>query len=375
MTSVANIPWSTPLNTTVNADGTRTVTTGPGSYLTFDKDGKMVGSTSPAVPQIQNIPFLVKRGIKLKRATDIVEIEQQWLIDDIIPDMQMTAIVSMPGIGKSTFANALLAHFSKDYPVIMLTNEDSESNIRKQFRGFGGTLPNFYVEDSEADDIPWMLHDSKALEETIVDIKPRLICIDSLFTHLGGTVDSNQHAKIAPLLVNLRKLSNKYCPIIVIHHDNKSLSIDPMKRAAGSQGIAATFRHNIRIDPHPDDESIRVVSVFKTNVGDPNAMSLQYTISPFKWFTERSPLTARELVDGEVIEKGRQAQSVKFENAKAFIVAQLQSGSRLADEVMTQAVTQQGFSESMMKRAKLALGVHSRKTNDVWYWDYVRKNI
>lgn len=110
---VANLPWSTPLNTTVNADGSRTVTLGDGSATTYDSNDRMIASTRPPILKAQNIPLPVKRGIKLKRATGIVEIEQKWLIDDIISDMQMTAIVSMPGIGKSTFANALLLTFPK----------------------------------------------------------------------------------------------------------------------------------------------------------------------------------------------------------------------------------------------------------------------
>jgi AAA domain len=233
-------------------------------------------------------------GLKLKRGDGIVDKEQNWLVPSFLPDDTLIVVAGQVGLGKTTaclswgasITNGRTPIIGDGYEprnVLMLSNEDSEAQIRRIFTRLDGNLSRLYVEDEDSD-LPWNLGDIPALEAHIAELKPALVIIDSLTTHKPSKCDLNAHGDVAPMLVALRKLAAKYgCAIVCVHHTNKSQSTDPLVKISGSIGISATARHVILVAQHPDDPDLRVAAIAKTNLVKQGAPGYVFRLAPFAW--------------------------------------------------------------------------------------------
>ena len=247
-------------------------------------------------------------GLKLKRGTEIADREQRWLVQDFLPDDSLIVVAGQVGLGKTTACMDWAASITNGRVpilggkrearnVLVLSNEDSEAQLRRIFVRLGGNLSRLYVEDEDSD-LPWGLGDLPALEAHIVELQPALVIIDSLTTHKPSKVDLNSHGDVVPMLVGLRKLASQHsCAIGVIHHTNKALTSDPLAKISGSIGISATARHVILVAQHPEDENIRVAAIAKTNLCKPGAQSYQFRLDPFGWHGG-TELRAADLLQG-----------------------------------------------------------------------------
>jgi hypothetical protein len=325
---------------------------------------------------LSTLPFNLQtaKGIKLIHGPDIEDIPQEWIISDIIPDKTLTGIYGMSGIGKTTFAVGLAVHLSKCGHVLILTNEDGPSHIRSMFKTMKGNISNLYVEDSATEDMPWLLNDCVSVEKTLIEMKPKIVVIDSFYSHTPSKTDSNKHDDVAPLLVPLRKLANKYCPFLLIHHDNKSRAGSPMQKAGGSHGIVATIRHNVRVTQHAENADMRVVTVFNSNVGKTNVPALQFQLNPFTWSSERVNITAEEAIQqAEPIQYVSQTNNMKT-MAMSFLAKEVSDGPKLAKELIERAETLLQINYATLNRARVALGIESNKNPDgVNVWSYPQK--
>jgi putative DNA primase/helicase len=233
-------------------------------------------------------------GLKLKCGTDIVEREQSWLVPFFVPGDTLIVVAGQVGLGKTTACLSLGASITNGQTpiiggkceprnVLMLSNEDSEAQIRRIFMRLGGNLSRLYVEDEDSDR-PWGLGNIPALEVHIAGLKPALVIIDSLTTHKPSKCDLNAHGDVAPMLVALRKLAAKFdCAIICIHHTNKSQTSDPLAKIGGSIGISATARHVILVGPHSEDANARVAVIVKSNLVKQDAPGYIFRLDPFTW--------------------------------------------------------------------------------------------
>jgi hypothetical protein len=248
-------------------------------------------------------------GLKLKRGSDIADRDQHWLVADFLPDDSLIVVAGQVGLGKTTACMDWAASITSGrVPIIggerearnvlMLSNEDSEAQLRRIFTRLGGDLSRLYVEDEESD-LPWGLGDIPALEAHIVKLTPALVIIDSLTTHKPSKVDLNSHGDVAPMLVALRKLAATHgCAVVVIHHTNKAQTNDPLAKISGSIGISATARHVILVAQHPEDANIRVAAIVKSNLTKPGAQSYQFKLDPFAW-NGTTELRAADLLQGQ----------------------------------------------------------------------------
>jgi AAA domain len=325
------------------------------------------------------LPNAFRKGIKLVRAADVPDIEQKWIIENIIADETLTGVLGDPGVGKTTFVLGVLAWLSKDHNVVMLTNEDNATDIRRTFKRLGGNLDNLLLEDANSDEMPWLMDNCAALEDVAKEHKPRIIAIDSLYSHAPTKADLNKHGDVAPMLIQIRKLANIYCPIILIHHDNKSNTTNSLKKSGASNGIVGTIRHNVRVHEHPDNSNVRVVAVFKTNIGKKDVLSLQFSIDPFEWDRERSELSDKDLLRANNIEGHGQEESPskQIDKARSFLIEELKNGPRLASDLEERAQYLHGISKDTLGRAKRALLVESVKESNVgpWMWRYAAAQV
>lgn len=234
------------------------------------------------------------RGLKLKKGTDIEARVQGFLVPEFIPDDTLTVLAGAVGVGKTTASLSWAADITngktpviggKCEPanVLMLTNEDSEAQVQRTFLRLGGDLSRLYVEDDDSD-WPWNIGHLPALEARIEELKPTLVIIDSLTTHVPLKTNMDSHGDMAPLLVGLRRIATRYsCVICLIHHTNKAQTDNPITKISGTVGIPATARHVLLCAADPEDATRRIVAIAKTNLVRPGAPSYKFRLDPFAW--------------------------------------------------------------------------------------------
>ena len=304
-------------------------------------------------------------GLKLKRGTEIVDREQHWLVTDFLPDDSLILVAGQVGLGKTTACMDWAASITngrvpiiggkrETSNVLMLSNEDSEAQLRRIFTRLGGDLSRLFVED-ENSDLPWGLSNIPALETHIFELRPALVIIDSLTTHKPSGTDLNSHGDVAPMLVALRKLAATYgCAIVVIHHTNKMQTGDPLAKISGSIGITATARHVILIAQHPEDENSRVAAIAKTNLVRPDAPGYRFCLNPFGWHGE-TDLRASDLLQ---VPFSPQLAAEKTTEAETFLRDALKDGHREDSVALArQALTGYGIKNRTLQRAARSLGI------------------
>jgi hypothetical protein len=232
--------------------------------------------------------------LHLLKGTEIVEQEQPMILADHLPDHTAVTINARPGDGKTTCALLICADLSAGKTpytgtpcaprnVLVMSNEDSPSRIRRLFSAAGGDVNRLRVEN--CDDL-WQLTDLPRFEEAISANTIGVAVIDSLASHSGKS-DLNSHQDTMQLLVPLRALAEKYrCLFLVIHHLNKSLSADHIAKVAGSVGIIAAFRHNLHVCVDPENPELRLLVNGKSNLIAPNAPALRFKLFPVGWAGE-----------------------------------------------------------------------------------------
>jgi RecA-family ATPase len=113
----------------------------------------------------------------LKRGDGIVDKEQNWLVSSFLPADTLIVVAGQVGLGKTTACMSWGASITNDRTpitgerceprnVLMLSNENSEAQIRRTFMRVGGNLSRLYVEDEDSD-LPWDLGHIPALEAHI----------------------------------------------------------------------------------------------------------------------------------------------------------------------------------------------------------------
>jgi len=305
-------------------------------------------------------PLAPDDGLKLKGGTDIVEREQHWIIPDFLPDETLVLVAGKPGIGKTSGCSSWAAALSRGrLPVLgtnceprnvmILSNEDSEAHLRKLFTEMGGDLSRLWVEDEDSD-VPWQLGNLAALEARIVEHQIGLVIIDSLSTHKVSGKDLNSPGDMAPMLVPLRQLANRCrCLIVLIHHENKAKTTDPMEKISGSLAIVACARHAIVIGQHPENQDIRVAAVVKSNLTLPGKANYEFQLVPFQW-KGRTELQAGDLLL-QPDEGGRPA------DAEAFLRQALESGPEDAAKLRQLAESGYGIKVWTLQRAATKLEI------------------
>src|SRR5262249_7106756 len=127
-------------------------------------------------------------------------------------------------------------------------------------------------------------------------------------------------------------------------------------RGLGSVGLIAAARVAWLLGHHPSGEGRRVLTMTKTNLGEPPpAKIFRVTGRRLQWEAEASWLTAED-----VHAAGEPTQA-------EWLWAQLARGPKKAKDVVSEALVL-GLSERTLRRAKAAAQVVSRQYAGHWYW-------
>jgi DNA-binding PadR family transcriptional regulator len=170
-----------------------------------------------------------------------------WIFPGIIPSRGVFVIGGHAGTGKTTFAY--------DAAVSLLLQEEflGEKPVKqgKVLIVSGDELPCFTQDKLIDRGMPldnkdweiilnWDISQWEMLEETIADLRPALVIIDSFSSiHRDPAFDENS-AQAKSTIYDLEALTNSYnCGCILIHHLSKSKENKGVAKLRGSSAIAA----------------------------------------------------------------------------------------------------------------------------------------
>lgn len=288
----------------------------------------------------------------------------EWLWQDRIPLGEVTIFDGDPATNKSSFTLDIAARVSigREMPdgspgvrggVVLIQAEDSlNKTVPLRAQAAGADLGRIAVIEEAT--IP---DDLSKIEKTVMAVNAKLIIIDPLMCFIDA--NANKEQAIRRALAPLRKLADRHnIAIAVVRHLNKSGGSNALYRGGGSIAIAATVRSGFLIGPSPDDEYLRVLAQYKSNLG-PKAPSLLFEPVGadggfrIEWRGECAYNAA------DLLTKPKNTRSAT-DSAVELLLESLADGPVEANEIRKQAVAV-GISLRTLERAKSELEVVSKR--------------
>lgn len=211
----------------------------------------------------------------------------------------------------------------------------------------------------------------------VCEKEAKLVVIDPLMAHLGGSIDSWKDQTVRQALAPLHRMAEQTgTAVLVIAHLNKGQSTDALQRLGGSIGIPAAARSVLLLGRDPDEaeDDRRVLAQVKSNVG-PLAPSLAFVIEQV--VLERPRVEAARITElgtsphwaADLLALERPVRGARIAEAVAFLERELMDGAKSARELSERA-RQLEIAEQTLKRARNQLGVESRKSDfgGGWTW-------
>jgi hypothetical protein len=326
------------------------------------------------------LPYAPKN---LRRRPDLIPLSSveakpvPWLWRPYLAYGMLNMLSGEPGCGKTFIALALAAALTvgkipllgdpcRPHDVVYLSQENSpEYVIRPRFDSLEGDPARLHVlqgavtgEGPKARREGVRLSDVALLESAIEQTKARFLVVDPIQSYLGGEVDMHRSNETRPVLDGLAALAQKYgvC-LLILRHFAKSTSGSAINRGLGSIDLTGAARTELHAGQRDDQWAIAHA---KTNIGE-TGVSIGYEIKKdpltFRWTGETS-LTANDLAGaGGMSEEDRDG----LKEAIQFLEDMLKmAGPKLSNEILYEA-KENGYSQAMMRRAKIKLGVKTRK--------------
>lgn len=290
-----------------------------------------------------------------------------------------------PGCGKTWLALAFAAALTvgkvpfsgeacRPHDVVYLSVENSPQYVvRPRFDILEGDANRLHVlqgavtgEGPKARREGVRLSDIPLLESALKQTGAQFLVVDPIQSYLGHDVDMHRSNETRPILDSLTKLAEKYnACFLILRHFAKSAAGSPINRGLGSIDVTAAARTELHAGKC-DDQS--VMALAKTNIGElAKSIGYETNAGAFRWTGETS-ITANDLgASGGMSEEDRDAAS----EASQCLADMLRGGPKLSSEVLSE-MKELGVSERSVRRAKLKLGVKTRKRAGqrygLWEW-------
>jgi hypothetical protein len=302
-----------------------------------------------------------------------------WLWQPYLAYGMINLLSGEPGCGKTFLALAFAAALTtgripylgepcRPHDVVYLSIENSpEYVVRPRFDSLEGDANRLHVlqgavtgEGPKARREGVRLSDIPLLESALKQTNARFLVVDPIQSYLGGEVDMHRSNETRPILDGLAALAQKYrvC-LLILRHFAKSPSGSPINRGLGSIDITGAARTELHAGKR-DQQSAMVHA--KTNIGElGESIGFEIKAGIFRW-TGATTISALDLAASGMAEEDRDA----INEAAQYLDDTLKGGPKPAGEIFSEA-KDLGFSTSTIRRAKLRLGVKSRKKSGEKY--------
>jgi hypothetical protein len=206
----------------------------------------------------------------VRRFADIQPRTSTWLLNDLLPDDDLTVFIGEEGIGKGLFAATVIARVTKagHNVLIIATEDDFERVLRPRLDVAGADVSRCITMLADVDTLqgqPNLPHNRLEVEAVINEYKVRLVYIDPWVSSVSGglRLQNTQDARSAidPLLAMARAT---HCSVLAVAHPNRGEG-DLRARV----GLSAVLRQAARLllfalEP-PDDDTRLIVGIEKAN--------------------------------------------------------------------------------------------------------------
>jgi putative DNA primase/helicase len=208
--------------------------------------------------------------------------------------------------------------------------------------------------------------------EIMLESRPEigLFTVDPFLAALSAGVDSYKDQSVRPVLARLARIAMKFdvC-VVLIRHVSKRGGPNAITAGGGSIGIIGQARIGLLVDKHPEDESLSVLAVSKSNIG-PKPSSLSFRKEPMllrNQETHEAIETCRIVWTGPVGVSADDLVVSRFEggwpgeDARSWLREALADGVEHERKAVVEAALAAGHSERTIKRAAKAIGVVIRR--------------
>jgi hypothetical protein len=231
------------------------------------------------------------RFVDLIPASSVRMEQTRWAWKDRIPLGGVTLLAGQEGSGKTTILVDVLARATRGQldgdlrgePVgcVYATAEDSHSRtLAPRLFAAGADLNRvFFIEiDGLAGGLS-IPGDIDALDKRMRQTGSRVLVLDPLGAHLGGTLDTHRDASVrqalAPLASHMDRIGGA---CVGVMHWSKAPTTVALDRVNGSRGFTAAARAMLAVGEDPEDKSARVLILAKSNLGRIDVPALKYRI-------------------------------------------------------------------------------------------------
>lgn len=311
----------------------------------------------------------------LRTASTLRSLKVEWLWAARIPRGALTLLDGDPGLGKSTITTDIAARVSRGWAmppdagepvsepadVILLSAEDDpERTIRPRLEAAGADLARVHLLDAihaaNEDRPPTLPLDLDLIEGAVVENKAGLIVIDPVMAYLGGEVDAHKDTDVRRVLHAMKRLAERtMVAVLIVRHLNKLIGGPAVYRGGGSIGIIGATRSAMVVGRDPTDPHRCVLAPVKCNLCRmPQALAYSHEpvgdVSRIGWAGE-CDLTADDILAH--VGPHRQSDAERCADA----MKDLLTGKSVETDELTRTLTEAGYSEATIKRARKRLGV------------------
>jgi hypothetical protein len=350
----------------------------------------------PPVDEIT--PAKPKLGFQVMNMADVKRVKLEWVWPGWLPKGKLVILDGDPGLGKSAITTHLAAIMSvggrlpdgtitKPTNVLFIAVEDDPGDtIRPRLEEAGADLDRIFFSNLFTDlggaRTPDLERDSAALRVLIEENKIGLVVLDPLMALMGEKVNAYRDQDVRRVTTPLALIAQETgCVILAVRHLTKGGGNNAVYRGGGSVGIIAGARLGMMVGKDPDDETMRVLAVTKSNLAA-EAPSLRYRVVPspgdpdipiIEWHGP-SPYGATDLIS-EHDDDDRSALT----EAKEFIRQELANGPREAT-YMEKEARRAGISPTTLNRAKRQMPEvtsdrHGFGSGSKWMWELRAKMV
>jgi AAA domain len=198
-------------------------------------------------PEWKAVPQTESSGFKLETLLELLnrpQVDTDWLWEGGLAAGTVSAVVSKPKVGKSTFARNFALAVSRGDPflgfatkkglVIYLALEERAEDVTADFRAMGATGEENILIHADSAPAAGIL----AVVELVRKLKPVLVVIDPLFriAHIKDEkAYAETYAALGPL-IDIARASGTH--VLLTHHSGKSAKADPIDSPLGSTAIS-----------------------------------------------------------------------------------------------------------------------------------------
>lgn len=296
------------------------------------------------------------------------EEEPRWLIQDLIPEGQITTIASDGGVGKTTLSVNIAASRSAgnacflDPPgftcepqlVAFLSTEDSvKKKLRRKLREAGADMARIIVPDF-ADDAAGLLRGFKfgtpEMAQFVRYYKPALCIFDPLQGFIPPAVNMGARNAMRDCLAPLVSLGEEVgTSFIILCHSNKRKGAFGRDRIADSADIWDISRSVLMLG-FTEDQGVRYLSHEKSNYGELQETRL-FTIDSGGQIVSEGTTWKRDREFQQ--EAAVNVSAPKRQDCKDYILTELEAaGGTMPVKNLEALVQQAGYSVSTLRRAK-----------------------